>query len=573
MTKAALYARVSTDAQKQEGTIKSQVLELKRQIAAAGHVLVKEYIDDGLSGTQLDRPGLDQMRRDIKTGVFEAIYFLDTDRIARDVAYQSIILSELLKHGKQIIIKGKDYVNNPENKFAVTVLGAVAELERAKIIERTSRGRLHKLRLGEMSSNGHRIYGYEYVKKTTDAPASLKINEEQAAVVREVFEMFASGKFGLVTICRNLEKRSILTYKGRSQWDNDRVESMLVNETYAGIRYFNRLTTDKSAAPESAKVIHGRFVNRDRAEWIGVSVPAIVSRELFDAVQERLRVHDQRYCRPPTHYLLGGLVQCGFCGARASSSRGWHRVPRPSGKVSVYHRAEYRCNRRAHENMHDRTRIKRCRNSSISTHILEGKVFEMIREIMLDPTKLRFCIDRGDALDDRSIGRRLSRLAGEIAGLEDERRRIIDQYAVEQTTGEAYIAANRNLDRQQEEFTRKKAELIAAMHSPQEDFVDASIRQFCATGNARLRVCTDFDTKRQFLGDHVERVIFNGYRITILGSVSVRSIAGETMLQFRIEGEISKMQVRANATRMTMEKQGRTPRFGRADTLSASNTI
>ena len=115
MTKAALYARVSTDAQKQEGTIKSQVLELKRQIVSAGHVLVKEYIDDGLSGTLLDRPGLHQMRQDMKTDVFEAIYFLDTDRIARDVAYQSIVLSELLKYGKQIIIKGKDYVNNPEN--------------------------------------------------------------------------------------------------------------------------------------------------------------------------------------------------------------------------------------------------------------------------------------------------------------------------------------------------------------------------------------------------------------------------------------------------------------------------
>ena len=64
MQRAALYARVSTDAQKQEGTIESQVAELKRQIAAAGHVLVKEYIDDGYSGTQLDRPALDQMRQE-----------------------------------------------------------------------------------------------------------------------------------------------------------------------------------------------------------------------------------------------------------------------------------------------------------------------------------------------------------------------------------------------------------------------------------------------------------------------------------------------------------------------------
>ena len=68
MTKAALYARVSTDAQQKEATIESQLFELKRQIAAAGHVLVKEYIDDGITGTRLDRPALEQLRQDAKTG-------------------------------------------------------------------------------------------------------------------------------------------------------------------------------------------------------------------------------------------------------------------------------------------------------------------------------------------------------------------------------------------------------------------------------------------------------------------------------------------------------------------------
>jgi hypothetical protein len=66
------------------------------------------------------------------------------------------------------------------------------------------------------------------------------------------------------------------------------------------------------------------------------------------------------------------------------------------------------------------------------------------------------------------------------------------------------------------------------MRTPQqEDFVDASIRQFSATGNARLQACTDFDTKRQFLKDHVERVIFNRYQITITGFVPVRLASGE----------------------------------------------
>jgi site-specific DNA recombinase len=199
MTKAALYARVSTDAQQKEGTIESQLVELKRQISAAGHVLVREYIDDGYSGTLLDRPALNQMRADLKTDLFDTIYFLAADRIAREVEYQRIIVGELLKYGKKITINGKDYQQNPENKLTLTMLGAFAEFERAKIIERTTRGRLHRLRMGEMSSNGHRIYGYHYVKKTPTAPATLVINEEQVAVVRSIFEMFASGDFGLVT--------------------------------------------------------------------------------------------------------------------------------------------------------------------------------------------------------------------------------------------------------------------------------------------------------------------------------------------------------------------------------------
>src|SRR5712691_1424599 len=135
MTKAALYARVSTDAQQKEGTIESQIVELKRQITAAGHVLVKEYIDNGYSGTLLDRPALEQLRQDAKTDVFDAIYFLCADRIAREVAYQTIIVDELMKHGKQIVINGKDYIENPENKLTLTMLGAFAEFERAKIME------------------------------------------------------------------------------------------------------------------------------------------------------------------------------------------------------------------------------------------------------------------------------------------------------------------------------------------------------------------------------------------------------------------------------------------------------
>ena len=93
---------------------------------------------------------------------------------------------------------------------------------------------------------------------------------------------------------------------------------------------------------------------------------------------------------------------------------------------------------------------------------------------------------------------------------------------------------------------REKAELVAALRSPQhEDFVDASIRQFCASARARFKECVDFDAKRQFLVGHVERVIYDRYKITLTGSVPVQSASGETKLQFRIDGEIDRKAVRS----------------------------
>jgi hypothetical protein len=105
-----------------------------------------------------------------------------------------------------------------------------------------------------MSSNGHRIFGYYYMKKTSTAPATLAINEEQTAVVRSIFKMLASGNYGLVTISRHLEERRILTAAGRQRWDNDRIKSMLKNETYTGTRYFNRIVHATDANREGNKV-------------------------------------------------------------------------------------------------------------------------------------------------------------------------------------------------------------------------------------------------------------------------------------------------------------------------------
>ena len=140
-------------------------------------------------------------------------------------------------------------------------------------------------------------------------------------------------------------------------------------------------------------------------------------------------------------------------------------------------------------------------------------------------------------------------------------------------TGEEYIAANRALDRDLDRLLREKASLVAALRSPrQEDFVDASIRQFCATANARLLACADFETKRGFLVGHIEKVIYNRYTVTIMGSVPVQSASGESKVPFRIEDEIDIAAVRSNSQRngRQQQKMALSPLAGRVSILVAA---
>ncbi len=287
MKKAVLYARVSSALQEKERTIESQILELKNQIKKSGNILVHEYVDDGYSGAMLSRPGLDKLRQDLKTNLFDTIYFHNTDRIARDVTYQNIIIGEILNHQKQIIINGEDYVHNPENKFTLTVLGAVAELEKAKILERSMRGRLYRLKQGQLLSHGYNIYGYNYIYKTDTTPPAYTVNSEEARVVNYIFKLYAQGKINYRQLEKKLVKEKIPPRKGR-KWNWSQLRLMLRNETYTGIRYFNTTTDNNALLKFGPREKTIRRIKTDRSTWIGIKIPGIISRDLFNKVQHRI---------------------------------------------------------------------------------------------------------------------------------------------------------------------------------------------------------------------------------------------------------------------------------------------
>ena len=139
--RVALYARVSTERQEQQGTIASQLDALTRWAREQHHDVVDAYVcvDDGYSGTRLDRPGLDRLRDGAEAGAFKAALVLCPDRLARKYAYQILILEELERFDVRVIFLDQPLSDDPQARLLTQIQGAVAEYERIKIAERYRR--------------------------------------------------------------------------------------------------------------------------------------------------------------------------------------------------------------------------------------------------------------------------------------------------------------------------------------------------------------------------------------------------------------------------------------------------
>src|SRR5690242_7233730 len=146
--RTALYARVSTTRQQEERTVASQLAALEKAAEGMGLVVAAEhrYVDEGYSGSRLDRPGLDALRDAAADGLLDMVLVYAPDRLARNYVHQQIVLEELGKRGIQVHFLERPVSQKPEDLLLVRMQGVIAEYERAKILERTRRGRLHKVR-------------------------------------------------------------------------------------------------------------------------------------------------------------------------------------------------------------------------------------------------------------------------------------------------------------------------------------------------------------------------------------------------------------------------------------------
>ncbi|HBR22531.1 MAG TPA: hypothetical protein DD713_08230 [Nitrospiraceae bacterium] len=234
------YCRVSTENQKEEGTIEIQRQALIEYATAKGYNLVEIFSDNGISGTKdLDnRPGLAGMFDQLEAQPdIEGVMIFKLDRLARDLYIQEHLLRKLLDMNKTLIsIKEPDICSNdPMRKAFRQFMGIVSELEKSFITMRLSGGRMNKARKAGYAG-GSPAYGYRAKDK------ELIVNSEEADAIRTIFSL--RDRHSLREIAAYLNQEGIPSARG-GRWYAGTVKYMLDNPIYQGVMEYAGVRVDK----------------------------------------------------------------------------------------------------------------------------------------------------------------------------------------------------------------------------------------------------------------------------------------------------------------------------------------
>ncbi|HEX8797340.1 MAG TPA: recombinase family protein, partial [Terriglobales bacterium] len=319
---AVIYARVSSEQQREENTIASQTASLIEFAKSHELEVPKEWVfeDEGYSGATLERPGLERVRDLAAEGQIQVVLAYSPDRLSRKYAYQILLIEEFARHGVETLFVKSPQGNSPEDHLLVQFQGMIAEYERAQILERSRRGKRHRAQAGEVSVMSGAPYGYRYIRKTDEALAAYLVEETEASVVRRVYHMYTVDGLSIAEITRRLNREGIPPRRA-GRWERSVIWGILRNPAYCGVACFGktRLSARAQMRPQRRRGVttpsHTGGHQRPREEWIAIPVPALVTEETFARAQELLyqnKIRSRRRTIAPS--IVQGLVGCAKCG-------------------------------------------------------------------------------------------------------------------------------------------------------------------------------------------------------------------------------------------------------------------
>ncbi len=317
---AVIYLRVSTEDQANRGySLQNQrevCLERARTLATARERQTGQRVElqtviftDAVSGELLERPELENVRAFVKEHRPAYFICLDPDRFSRATYHAIMVANEIEAAGTKLEFVNHDYQSTPEGRLFFTLRVAIAEYEKAKILERTASGRRRKIKEGGLPT-GLFIYGYRYDRETEE----VSLDPVESAWVRQIFT-WAAEPVGCQTIATRLNDAGVRTKRG-TRWYRGTVSKMLSQRAYIGEFVVNRLDAKGLGAqrnlPAARRSRPLTAKTRPAEEWVTIPIPAIIPQDLWDQVQAQ-RVDGRPRRASQGVYLLSGLLTCGYC--------------------------------------------------------------------------------------------------------------------------------------------------------------------------------------------------------------------------------------------------------------------
>jgi site-specific DNA recombinase len=430
---AAIYARVSSDQQAQEHTIDSQVEALTGRVREDGLVVEDSlrFIDEGQSGAVLVRPALEHLRDQASAGLIDRLYVHSPDRLARKYAYQILLVEEFQRCGIEVVFLNHEIGDKPEEQLLLQVQGMIAEYERAKILERSRRGKMHAARNGSVSVFSKAPYGYRYVsKREGHGVARFEVIASEAQTVMTIFGWYGKEDYSLIQICDRLNREGVLRRSGKPGWDPTSVWDMLKDSAYMGEALYGKSHVGEYRP--HLRPAHGQpeYPRRARsvtttpaAAQIPVAVPSIVPADLFEVVQEKLAENKARRRRsePGVRFLLQGLTVCSKCGY-AYIGKVQNKL-KGEGERRSY--GYYFCTGT------DRFRwggVRICENTPVRMERLDAAVWEDVSALLGDPDRIRREFERQRSQAPAPEPRRLEAIAKEVQRVKRGITRMLDLY-------------------------------------------------------------------------------------------------------------------------------------------------
>ena len=361
----------------------------------------------------------------------DRLYVLDPDRLSRKYAYQVLILEELARCGVDVVFLKNPIGRGPEQDLLLQVQGMIAEYERAKIMERCRRGKQHAARRGSVNVLSGAPYGYRYVgKHDGGGEARYQVLAEEARVVRRIFDWVGQERCSIGEVCRRLRRDGIPTRTGKPAWDRATVWLILKNPAYSGKAAFGK-TRAGEYKPRRLRPQRGRpgpprrpftTVETSQEEQIFIDVPALVSEELFEAVQAQLEENRRRRRDRPGggRYLLQGLVVCQRCG--------YGCYGKPTSRASAKGKVPYAYYRCTGSDAHRFGGQRLCWNKQIRTDMLDAAVWEDVRRLLSEPERVRKEYERRLQGSETGPDVEVQHLSKMVSNVKKMISRLIDAY-------------------------------------------------------------------------------------------------------------------------------------------------